>query len=62
MREGQDKLRQSASEQGRLMNELSSFQQRLKKLSDENEGLTGQVREGQEKLRLSNNTVTNLNR
>lgn len=44
------------------MNELSSFQQRLNKLGEENQGLTGQVREGQEKLRLSNNTVVNLNR
>lgn len=53
-------MRQSATEQGRLMNELNSFQQKLKKLSEENEGLTGQIRDGQEKLRLSTNQINTL--
>lgn len=42
------------------MNELNAFQSRLKKLGEENEGLSGQVREGQEKLRLSTNQVNTL--
>ena len=60
MREGQEKLRLSATETSRLTNELNDFKNRLLGMTGESKDLAGQVRESQEKLRLSAGQIQTL--
>lgn len=53
-------MRLSSAHNNQLADELNSFKQKIQALADENRGLTGQVREGQEKLRLSATNATQL--
>lgn len=43
-----------------MLNQLNEFKSKIQNLSGENTDLIGQVREGQEKLRLSANQIQKL--
>ena len=59
-RVSQERLRESALQSTRLVNELTEFKTKIERLTQENQRLVGDVREGQEKIRLSSSEMTRL--